>query len=231
MQRLAAELRHRELTQEIFDIGDEVASYIENLVEAIEDYDAELVADCLAELDEIIADARHDARMISAELPGLRHALTSGLRAGVMSARTIPSDRENVAEPVLLGAKELLDAHPVEGTPVVVAELKEALIQRTATTVAQLQHLVEWILDMAERTADDPENLNLGHACSRAAQIAHYAAQGWRIAVTEAYPGVARTMRGHKPPQFLGERARIDAIVAKVAARRRSNAAGAGAAS
>ena len=49
MRKIAAELRHRELTQEVYNIGDEVAEYIEHVIEAIEDYDAELVEDCLAE--------------------------------------------------------------------------------------------------------------------------------------------------------------------------------------
>ena len=31
-------LRHRELTQEVYNIGDEVAQYVENLAEAIADW-------------------------------------------------------------------------------------------------------------------------------------------------------------------------------------------------
>ena len=50
MHKIAAELRHRELTQEIYNIGDEVAEYLEHLIEAIEDWDEELCMDCLAEL-------------------------------------------------------------------------------------------------------------------------------------------------------------------------------------
>lgn len=46
MQVTDAKLRHRELTQEVYDIGDEVATYIDNLVEALTDWDTELVADC-----------------------------------------------------------------------------------------------------------------------------------------------------------------------------------------
>ena len=47
MHKIAAELRHRELTQEIYNIGDEVAEYLEHLIEAIEDWDEELCMDCL----------------------------------------------------------------------------------------------------------------------------------------------------------------------------------------
>ena len=46
MHKIAAELRHRELTQEIYNIGDEVVDYIEHLIEAIEDWDDELALDC-----------------------------------------------------------------------------------------------------------------------------------------------------------------------------------------
>ena len=53
MHKIAAELRHRELTQEIYNIGDEVAEYLEHLIEAIEDWDEELCMDCLAELGDI----------------------------------------------------------------------------------------------------------------------------------------------------------------------------------
>ena len=45
MHKTAAVLRHRELTQEIYNIGDEVAEYTEHLAEAIVDYDGELTED------------------------------------------------------------------------------------------------------------------------------------------------------------------------------------------
>ena len=72
-------LRHRELTQEVYNIGDEVAQYVENLAEAIADWDAELVVDCLMEIEVILTEARDDSRRVVAELTGVRHALTSGL--------------------------------------------------------------------------------------------------------------------------------------------------------
>jgi hypothetical protein len=37
--------------------------------------------------------------------------------------------------------------------------------------------------------------------------------------VVADYPGVTRTMRGSHPPEFLNERARIDAVVARVKAK------------
>ena len=69
MHKIAAELRHRELTQEIYNIGDEVAEYLEHLIEAIEDWDEELCMDCLAELGDIVEDARVDSgRCVGAKL-------------------------------------------------------------------------------------------------------------------------------------------------------------------
>jgi len=38
--------------------------------------------------------------------------------------------------------------------------------------------------------------------------------------VCEDHPAFTRTMRGSQPPEFLVERARIDAVVARVAAKR-----------
>ena len=57
MPQSDALLRHRELTQEVYNIGDEVAEYIEHLAQAIADYDEELVVDCHAEFELIIDEA------------------------------------------------------------------------------------------------------------------------------------------------------------------------------
>ena len=105
MHKSAAVLRHRELTQEIYNIGDEVAEYAEHIAEAIADYDGELADDCLAEFCEIVDDARQDARRIVGELIGLRQALTSGMRAGHLSASAEPEER--IPEPELLDAAGL----------------------------------------------------------------------------------------------------------------------------
>ena len=104
MHKTAALLRHRELTQEIYNIGDEVAEYIEHIAEAVADYDGELTDDCLAEFVEIADDARVDARRVVGELIGLRQALTSGMRAGVLSASACPVGRR-VREPLSRTAK------------------------------------------------------------------------------------------------------------------------------
>src|SRR5699024_7674796 len=140
MQKIAAELRHRELTQEIYNIGDEVVEYIEHLLEAIRDWDAELTVDCLAEFDEILADARRDSRHIIGELLGLRQALISGVRAGVLSASASPSSR--LVEPELLDAaslEELFTFTELDG--------------RTALVVEHLGEIVEWVLAQTDMVA------------------------------------------------------------------------------
>ena len=80
-----AALRVRELTQNIFDIGDEIAEHLDNLAEAIADWDGELVADCLHELNEVVTEGRTEVRPQLAELNGLRQAFISGVKAGRMS--------------------------------------------------------------------------------------------------------------------------------------------------
>ena len=130
MHKIAAELRHRELTQEIYNIGDEVVDYIEHLIEAIEDWDDELSLDCLAELGDIVEDARVDSGRCVGELIGLRQALVSGLKSGTISAAS--SGDNDVEEPKQLTARALAEGLPISGPPVVVSELAETLRGRTA---------------------------------------------------------------------------------------------------
>lgn len=83
-----AALRVRELTQNIYDIGDEIADHINHVSQAIADWDADLVGDCLLELEEIVAEGRAEVRPGLSELNGLRQAFVSGVRAGSMSGIT-----------------------------------------------------------------------------------------------------------------------------------------------
>lgn len=95
-----AALRVRELTQNIFDIGDEIAEHLDNLAEAIADWDRELVTDCLHELNEIVAEGRAEVRPQLAELNGLRQAFISGVKAGRMSHHSASlSDAERYPHP------------------------------------------------------------------------------------------------------------------------------------
>ncbi|WIM67101.1 hypothetical protein QP027_08180 [Corynebacterium breve] len=218
MQKIAATLRHRELTQEIYNIGDEVAEYIEHLAEAIADYDGELTEDCLAEFNEIIEDARVDARAIIGELIGLRQALTSGVRAGVLSASA--SDEEKVPEPELLDARGLEELFPVSGALLRVDDMQTSLISRTDLVTQHLSEIVEFVLEQTDMVARELGVVSLPHLYARIGDIVRVAVTGWIETVVHDHPAFARTMRGSNPPAFLEERARIDAIVAKVAAKR-----------
>lgn len=219
MTMTAAELRHRELTQEIYNIGDEVADYIENLIEAIADWDAELVEDCLAEFSEIIADARFDARRFTSELAGLRQALTSGLRAGTVSFVAEPAGGD-VDKPAQLDPESLQRTHPVQDSPIIVRELAAALNGRTEDVIDHLEHLVEWTLEQTRVVANDLDAMALTKVYQCVENRVELGARTWLDCVAERHPAYTRTMRGHNPPKFLLERARVDDIVARVAAKK-----------
>ncbi|MGX1738624.1 hypothetical protein ACWIB8_05560 [Corynebacterium flavescens] len=218
MQKIAAELRHRELTQEIYNIGDEVVEYIEHLIEAIEDWDDELALDCLAELGDIVDDARVDSGRCVGELIGLRQALVSGVRGGTISAAA--SADNSLEEPKQLSARALEARFPISGPPVIVHELAAALRARTAGVADYLREMVEYVLAQTEAVARNLDMVSLPHLYNRAGQSVLIAVQAWRHSVVEAHPAYVRTMRGNNPPSFLDERARIAEIVARVAAKK-----------
>ena len=218
MHKLAAELRHRELTQEIYNIGDEVAEYTEHLVEAVRDYDGELATDCLAEFEEIVTDARNDSRRIVGELIGLRQALTTGVRAGVLSASA--GEDLRLPEPELLDASGLAELHPTGDTPRSLQGLALALEDRTELVAEHLTELVDYVLEQTDLVARDLGAVSLPHLYARTGHLVIAAASGWLESVVKEHPAFARTMRGNNPPAFLQERARVDAIVARVAARK-----------
>lgn len=217
MHKTAALLRHRELTQEIYNIGDEVAEYVEHIAEAIADYDGELTDDCLAEFTEIVDDARQDARRVVGELIGLRQALTTGMRAGFLSASASPE--EKVPEPDFLDAAGLEDIYPLQA-PFSVRTMNDALTGRTELTVQHLTEIVEFTLEQTDMVARELGAVSLPHLYARVGELVEAAVEGWMETVCVDHPAFARTMRGSNPPSFLVERARIDAIVAKVAAKR-----------
>ncbi|MEJ5928943.1 hypothetical protein WG915_10015 [Corynebacterium sp. H128] len=218
MHLIDAKLRHRELTQEVYDIGDEVVQYLEHLMEAISDWDVELVEDCHTEFTEIVEEARSDSRRVVAELAGLRQALTSGLRSGTVSVRA--KKREQVvAAPEAVTAEDLLSAFPLEA-PVLIREMSQAMNSRTQAVLERLECVVEWVLDRTAVAADDLDSLSLPVLYSRTQRTVDTTLDAWFSAVTGEHPEYVRSMRGSNPPRFLLERARIDAIVAKVAAKR-----------
>jgi uncharacterized protein len=160
MQKIAAELRHRELTQEIYNIGDEVAEYLEHLIEAIEDWDEELSMDCLAELGDIVDDARVDSGRCVGELIGLRQALVSGVRSGTISAA--PSGANDAEEPEQLTPRLLDERYPI-AKPIVVHELAEALRQRTQAVADYLREVVEYVLAQTDAVARNLDMVSLPH--------------------------------------------------------------------
>ena len=218
MHKIAAELRHRELTQEIYNIGDEVAQYIENLIEAIEDWDDELSLDCLAELGDIIDDARVDSGRCVGELIGLRQALVSGVKSGTISAAA--SGEHSVDEPEQVTARNLEERFPISGPPIVVHELAAALRSRTEGVIDYLRELVDYVLAETDAVARNLDMVSLPHLYNRVGQSTLIAVQAWRHTVVETHPAYVRTMRGNNPPQFLEECTRINAIVARVRAKR-----------
>ncbi|AKK11586.1 hypothetical protein [Corynebacterium uterequi] len=218
MHKIAAELRHRELTQEMYNIGDEVAEYIEHLIEAIRDFDAELTGECLAEFEEIAGDARIDSRRIVGELIGLRQALTSGVAAGALSADD--GSGALAPEPELLDGDALVELFPVAALPQRVSDLAVVAQDRTDLTCEHLEEVVEYVLQQTDLVARNLQSMSLPHLYSRAATLVGAAVEGWQRQVADAFPSFARTMRGTNPPTFLGERARINAVVARVAARK-----------
>lgn len=217
MQVVDAKLRHRELTQEVYDIGDEVVEYIEHLMEAIADWDEELVDDCLAEFAEIVEEARNDSRRVIAELAGLRQALTSGLRSGTVSVRTRRAN--DAADPEGLTAADLLVMFPLDA-PALVRDVATALGARSEAVLSRLETVNEWILNQTCVVADDLDSLSLPVVYSRTQRLVGVTVNAWREAVASQHPEYARTMRRSNPPNFLLERARIDMIVARVAAKR-----------
>ena len=74
--------------------------------------------------------------------------------------------------------------------------------------------------------ADDLDVLSLPLLYTQSKQLVESAAYAWLETVARKHPTYVRTMRGSNPPAFLLERARIDAVVAKVAAKRAQAASG-----
>ena len=159
MQVLTATLRHRELTQEIFNIGDEVATFIENIAEAIADWDVELVEDCVAEFEDIIGDARTDSRTIIRELKGIRQALTSGLASGTVAA-TMSDGDEQMKRPTPMNAQLLRNQFPItNNSPVMVQEINHILQDRTELVRQYLAHIVDWELAETEKAVRSAEDI------------------------------------------------------------------------
>jgi hypothetical protein len=220
----AASLRLRELTQGVYDIGDEVAEYIDNVAQAMGDWDPELVTDCLTELADSVEEGRGEVRRYLAELNGLRQAFVSGVRSGSLSAapaydhpgRTLsflhprpatrnPDDGRDDPEP----------APPVVST----ATLRLELRRRNAELTGALSELAEWVVDQTARAVGE-QSVLLPQALARAERHTVEIVDRWRATVVGDHPVLVAEMRGEAPPEFLAERARVDRVVAKIRRRR-----------
>ncbi|AZA14068.1 hypothetical protein ACFPVT_08065 [Corynebacterium choanae] len=226
MRLNSAVLRHRELTQEIGDIGDEVATYIDHIAQAVADYDEELVDDTVAEFGEILAEAAHDSRPAIVELIGLRRALLSGSR---MTEVTIPRRRPGLGEkpaPVVLDAAALQQQFPLPTTITHADLVAEQLQGRTAAVISVLEHTAEWVYDQAAVASIDPEAVFFPTMLATANTAVEQAVRCWLATVAAPHPRFCRAMRGSQPPLFLHERARVDAVIARVRAKMAATSGG-----
>ncbi|WP_295644683.1 hypothetical protein [uncultured Corynebacterium sp.] len=243
-----AALRVRELTQNIFDIGDEIAQHIDNIAEAIADWDPELVTDCLHELSDIIAEGRSEVRPQLAELNGLRQAFISGVKAGRMSHPGSLTDAERFPHPgrtlsfmradkgQVVGRPAVAGVSPGEdpvagdaatqiaepGTMASTAAWRLWMRQRSEALQQDFADLAEWVVDQTDRGLSN-QSVLLTQAFARAERSALELVQQWQE-VVDKQPTLARSMRGEAPPKFLQERDRVAAVVSRIQRKRRGAA-------
>ncbi|MDO4909304.1 MAG: hypothetical protein Q3962_05580 [Corynebacterium sp.] len=223
MQLADAKLRHRELTQAVYDIGDDVAEHIDHIAEAMRDWDVYLVRDCLLEFQDCLKEAVTDARSILGELAGIRIALTTGRFAGSISI-PVPHTAE-VTEPELLDASLLASWYPLADGPQDVSAMTKAITGRHEEALLQCEHIVDWIIDQTAVLGAEPTAFNMPRFLNHAGRYVDAVARGWISEVGECEPAFTRGMHGNNPPKFLEERIRIESILARV--ERRRNAGGA----
>lgn len=261
--------RLRDLSQNIYDIGDEVAAAIDNVGQAMADWDDELVTDCLLELEVLIAEVRPEIRADLVELNGLRQALISGVRAGSLSnergtnpwrargagssphpGRTLSFRHRPpgvaVASSVNQGVRGLAfaaaegadsgdaadsaantaaaaspaeqrDSAPAPGIAST-ATWQQRLREGSDQLIVELTKLQDWVVEQTELAVKSHPVLLPQVYAKAQATVVDTVAQ-WRELVAQQ-PGLAKSMRGEAPPEFLQERARINAVVARVKRRR-----------
>lgn len=213
-----ARLRLREVTQELYDIGDEIAEHIEHLAQAVADIDRELVDECVLELADIVDEAVEDAPPLIGELDGLRQAFTSGIRKGQLSSSV--SERAPMPAPKTIDVQSLsLIPAPIQH-PVAVPTVAQAMVARSDAAAAYLNELADWVSMENIRGIESLGSVSLTQLYAQSGRRALAAAAAWCVTVPETHPAVARSLRGRKPPEFLMERARIDEVVRRIKQRR-----------
>lgn len=227
-----ASLRVRDLTQNIYDIGDEIAEHIEHIAQAIADWDGELVEDCLLEFTSVVRQGRKEVRPGLAELNGLRQAFVSGVRSGEMSntfhhpgrtlsflrkgAPTPPPESNQAATGVTSSSQGADDgARPQMATT---AGWRLWLRERNEDIIGELAELSEWVVQQTD-LAINAQAVLLPQVFNEAEKRTREIVAHWQEGVAKQ-PAVAQAMRGEAPPQFLSERARIEQLIAKLTKRR-----------
>ncbi|QFQ02033.1 hypothetical protein CUROG_03250 [Corynebacterium urogenitale] len=236
-----ANLRVRELTQNIYDIGDEIAEHIDHVAQSMKDWDPELVEDCLLELDEIVHEGRQEVRPQLSELNGLRQAFVSGVRSGQMSGSTrsysslgqtnfahpgrtlsfMHKGKAVMADAVASDDKnecaqsgELVEPESMAST----ATWRLWMRQSIEAMTAELDELAEWVVGQTQ-AALEAQSVLLPQVYSKAREQTIEIA-GRFGAVIDRQPELAQGMRGEAPPPFLQDRARIEAVLNRIQQRR-----------
>lgn len=231
-----AALRVRELTQNIYDIGDEIAEYIDHTAQAIADWDPELLRDCLEELGTIIQQGRREVRPQLYELNGLRQAFVSGVRSGEMSAsvrhyphpgRTLSFMHKVRPSPSVVASEEKTADHGRVTSAGEIAE-PEAMASTAAwrlwmrscvdDLIGQLGELSEWVVEQTD-LALQTQSVLLPQAYSQAQETTVEIAGAFG-AIIDRQPQLAFSMRGEAPPAFLQERARVEAVITRILQRK-----------
>ncbi|WP_297008214.1 hypothetical protein [uncultured Corynebacterium sp.] len=225
----AARLRLRDLTQGVYDIGDEIAEGIDNVAASMTDWDAELVDDCMHELAGVVDQGRGEVRQYLAEMNGLRQAFVSGVNSGTLSA-----SEDNYYHP----GRTLSFLHPHQDPPpstappvaprgpvVSTATLRVSLRHRNTVLTADLAELAEWVVAQTKEAVEH-QTVLLPQAFARSWALTRQTVAAWRRDVIGDHPVLVAEMRGEAPPEFLVDRARVERVLARVRARRRRSAAG-----
>jgi hypothetical protein len=224
----AARLRLRELTQGVYDIGDEIAEGIDHVAAAMTDWDVLLVGDCMEELAESVEQGRPEVRQYLAELNGLRQAFVSGVNAGTLSAPTDTWYHPGRTLSFLHPRQKLPDstAQPVPEPPVVsTATLRMTLRRRNEELTGELAELAEWVVAQTEE-AVERQTVLLPQSFARAWRHTRDTVATWNREVVGDHAALVADMQGEAPPEFLAERARVERVLARVRARNRNRRRG-----
>lgn len=225
----AARLRLRDLTQGVYDIGDEIAEGIDNVAASMADWDTGLVDDCMHELSDAVEQGRGEVRQYLAEINGLRQAFVSGVNSGTLSAsegnyfhpgRTL-SFLHPHQDPPPVTVPAAVPTGPVVST----ATLRMSLRRRNTELAADLTELAEWVVAQTGEAVEH-QSVLLPQSFARSWTQTRETVAAWKREVVGDHPVLVAEMRGEAPPEFLAERARVERVLARVRARRRRSAAG-----